>query len=151
MIQRIQTIWLAMAALLSGSLLLDWYTGYVYKADIPNGLSGFTVQRLTVTSHFPTMILAVLMILAALVGIFTFRNRALQQRMTFMGILSSLSFVAVNLMRISNFEKTTTPAPVNGAYMFGSIIPILVLILVIMALLGIRKDEKLVRSMDRLR
>lgn len=151
MIQRIQTIWLFLAALLSGLLFINGLTGYVYQADVPSGFAGIVVQKLTVTSHFPTLILAVMMTLVPLVAIFLFRNRRLQQRLAFGGIIACMGFMSVNLMRIANYQEMATPAPVNGSYMPASIIPILVLVLLVLAILAIRKDDKLVRSMDRLR
>jgi len=150
MIQRIQTLWLFIAALVSALLMLDWYTGYVYKADIPQGF-GSVVRRLTVTEHFPSLIIAVVMTLLALIAIFMFKNRKQQKGLVIAGIFSCLSFISVNLMRINNFETTTSPAPNHGSYQPGSVIPIFVILFFILALRGINKDEKLVKSMDRLR
>lgn len=150
MIQRIQSIWLLLAALISGLLLLDWYTGYVYKADIPQGF-GSVVKYLKVTDHFPTLIIAVVMTIVPLITIFMFKNRKQQRAMTLVSILSCISFISVNLMRINNFNKTSSPAPANGSYHVGSVIPAVVIVLLILALRGIMKDDKIIRSMDRLR
>ncbi len=150
MIQRIQSIWLLVAALISGLLFLNWHTGYVFKADIAQGF-GMVVRRLTVTEHFPTLIIAVVMTVLPLIAIFMFRNRKQQRAMSIAGIFACISFVSVNLMRIENFKNTTSPAPANGSYDIGSVIPAFVIVVLILAIRGINKDEKLVRSMDRLR
>jgi len=150
MIQRIQTLWLFLAALVSSLLMLDWYTGYVYKADIAQGF-GTIVKRLTVTEHFPTLIIAVVMVLVPLIAIFMFKNRKQQRALTLMGILSCISFISVNLMRINNFNKVTAPSPTNGSYQAGSVLPAFVVLFLILALRGVNKDEKLIKSMDRLR
>lgn len=150
MIQRIQTIWLLVAALLSVTLMLDWYTGYVYKADIAQGF-GVSVTRLTVTSHFPTLIIAVIMIVLPIIAIFMFRNRKQQRALILVSLLSCISFISVNLMRINNFNTTTSPAPVNGNYQVGSVVPLFVMLFLILALRGVNKDDKLIKSMDRLR
>jgi len=149
MIQRIQSVWLFLAAIFSALLFLG-YTGVVYKADIPQGF-GSVVRELTVSGHFPSLIVAVLMTLIPLVALFMFKNRKQQKTITLIGLLVSLMFTVLNLMRISGFEKNTSPQPVNGSYQIGSVIPILVIIFLILAIRGIRKDEKLIRSMDRLR
>jgi hypothetical protein len=150
MIQRIQSLWLFLAALVSALLMLDWYTGYVYKADIAQGF-GSVVKRLTVTEHFPSLIIAVVMVLVPLIAIFMFRNRKQQRSMTLVGILSCISFISVNLMRINNFNTSTAPTPTNGSYQAGSVLPVFVILFLILALSGINKDEKLIKSMDRLR
>jgi len=150
MIQRIQTIWLLLATLVSALLFLDWYTGYVYKADIAQGL-GSVVKRLTVTEHFPSLILVVVMALIPLIAIFMFKNRKQQRTLTQVGILSCIAFISVNLMRINSFTTSTAPTPTNGSYQPGSVLPLFVILFLILAWRGISKDEKLVRSMDRLR
>lgn len=150
MIQRVQSLWLLLAALFSSLLMLDWYTGYVYKADVPQGF-GSVVKYLKVTDHFPTLIIAVVMMIVPLVAIFMFKNRKQQRMMTIVSILSCLSFISVNLMRINNFNKTSTPTPSNGSYHVGSVIPAIVIVFLILALRGISKDDKLIKSMDRLR
>jgi Ni/Fe-hydrogenase subunit HybB-like protein len=153
MIQRIQTIWLLLASLLSATMLMDWYTGYVYKADIPSGMAGSTVRIWKVTEHFPSLIIVVVMMLVPLLAIFMFKNRKKQRAVVLAGVLACMSFTSVNLMHINNLRKTMTPPPVTGSdsYMPASVMPAVVLVFMILAITGIRKDEKLVRSMDRLR
>ncbi|HRO41361.1 MAG TPA: DUF4293 domain-containing protein [Flavipsychrobacter sp.] len=150
MIQRIQTLWLFLAALISGLMMLDWYTGYVYKADIPEGF-GSAVKYLTVRSDFPSLVIAMGMTLLPLIAIFLFKDRKKQRAQTLLAMLVSVGFIAINLFRISNFNKNTSPAPANGSYQLGSLLPVLVILFLILALRGINKDEKLVKSMDRLR
>lgn len=150
MIQRIQTVWLLLAAIISALLLLDWHTGYVFMADIPQGF-GSVVKRLTVTEHFPSLIIAVVMLLVPFIAIFMFKDRKRQRMMTIVSILACISFIGVNLMRIENFKNETAPTPTNGSYDVGSVIPAVVIVLLILAIRGINKDEKLIKSMDRLR
>ena len=150
MIQRIQTVWLLLAAIISALLLLDWHTGYVFMADIPQGF-GSVVKRLTVTEHFPSLIIAVVMLLVPFIAIFMFKDRKRQRMMTIVSILACISFISVNLMRIENFKNETAPTPTNGSYDVGSVIPAVVIVLLILAIRGINKDEKLIKSMDRLR
>jgi hypothetical protein len=54
-------------------------------------------------------------------------------------------------MHIANFNSQANPAPTNGGYAFGSVLPIFSLVFLILAIRGINKDEKLVKSLDRLR
>lgn len=150
MIQRIQTIWLLLASLISMLLLLDWHTGYVFYADIPQGF-GSVVRKLSVTEHFPGLLLAAIMIVLPLITIFLYKTRKRQRSLCFVSILACISFIAVSLMRIENFKTSTSPAPTNGHYDLASLIPVATMVFLILAIRGINKDEKLIRSMDRLR
>ena len=149
MIQRIQSLWLLIAALISTLLMLDWYTGYVYKADVPQGL-GSVVSYLRVTNHFPSLLVAVAMILIPFIAIFFFKDRKRQRSLSWIAVLLNIAFIAVSLMHIENF-KNTSPMPSNGSYQAGIVVPVVAIVFLVMAINGIRRDEKLVKSMDRLR
>lgn len=150
MIQRIQTVWLLLASLLSVSLMMDWYTGYVYKADLAQGL-GAVVSNLRVTNYFPSLLLAAAMIIMPLIAIFFFKDRKKQRSISWLGILISIAFIAINLMHIEDFKNNTTPTPQNGTYQLGMVVPVIVIVFIFLAINSIKKDDKLVKSMDRLR
>lgn len=139
-----------LAALLSALLMLEWHTGYVYKADIAEGF-GSTVKYLSVRSDFPSLVLVLGMTVLPLVAIFLFKNRKKQKSQAMFALLVSVGFIALNLFRIENFNSSTAPTPQNGAYQLGSLLPVFVILFLILAIRGINKDEKLVRSIDRLR
>ena len=149
MIQRIQTVWLLLASLFSATLFLDWYTGYIYKADVQQGI-GSVVSYLRVTDFFPLLIIAVAMTIMPLQAVFFFKNRKRQKSIGWLSLLVSVGFIAVSLMHVENF-KNTSPMPKNGSYQAGVVIPAIVIVFIVFAISGIRKDEKLVKSMDRLR
>jgi dolichol kinase len=145
MIQRKQSLWLFLAALLNaGVFLFD-----IYHADVTNaGIVDHKFVR--VQDHFPSLLIALVMTLLPLITIFMFRNRKRQTSMTVASIIATLSFEGMALSRVSQLEKMV-PAPTNGSYWVGAVLPVASLIFLIMAAVAIRKDEKLVRSMDRLR
>jgi len=146
MIQRIQTIWLLLAALAAFAL---FYTD-VYRAEFAAGGSMPVLKHLRVAEHYPSLLVAVVVVLIPLAAIFLFKNRKRQRSLAWGGVLATLGFISVNLMRIGNFNNQI-PQPVNGAYQAGSVLPVVVLIFLILAIRGINRDEKLVRSLDRLR
>lgn len=149
MIQRIQTLWLFVAAAISALLMLDTYPGYVFKADVPQGF-GSVVTHLRVMAHFPSLLLAVAMIILPFAAIFFFKNRKRQRSFVWLSILVCVGFTMVSLMRIENF-KNTSPMPRNGSYELGMVVPALAILFLLFAIRGIRKDDKLIKSMDRLR
>ncbi|MDR2622046.1 MAG: DUF4293 domain-containing protein [Dysgonamonadaceae bacterium] len=86
--------------------------------------------------------------LTALFAVFLFKNRKLQMKVTWIPILISFglffSFV-FSLLKSMKFDSE----PVY--IVFFMLIPLIAALLALGALLAIRKDEKLVRSLDRLR
>ena len=147
MIQRIQSIWLLVTALLCAALLkLDLYTAHV----VENGVD--TLKSLRVNDHYPSLLLVIVLIALPLVNIFLYKNRKRQKSLIAFNIVALGGFLATLLMRVGSFTNPAQgPAPTNGSYGVGAIIPVVCMMLLILALRGINKDEKLVRSLDRLR
>lgn len=172
MIQRVQTLWLALALLLSvlafffplaNFSLPDQsivYNLVVKSADINS--DNFFQQ----SSPIILIILNCVFMLLCLATIFTYKNRLLQMKVLAFAFLIIVAYTLVlflyqtdaGLKQIlttflkgredlvqSVFQSTKT------IYGVGSYFPIAQIICLVFARNGIRKDEKLVRSMDRLR
>ena len=153
MIQRKQSIWLLIAALLNASVLFcDLYRMQIVTHSMVNGTDTVvnTTGQLRVGDHFPSLLIVLVMSILPLVTIFMFRNRKQQIRLTAMALLATASFITMSLARVTNLAKQV-PAPTSGNYWLGAIFPVIALVFLVMAIFGIRKDEKLVRSVDRLR
>lgn len=135
MIQRIQTIWLLLAAVASfATLKLSFYSG-----NKDNNL----FEELTGSSHFLLLILSVAVGLLALITIFLFKNRKLQIRLNLLGIVLQLVVLVIYFQQIKTY--------VQGNFTLTSALSFVIPIFFILSWLGIRKDEKLIKSMDRLR
>lgn len=135
MIQRIQTIWLLLAAAASfATLKLSFYSG-----NKDNNL----FEELTGSSNFFLMILSVAVGLLALITIFLFKNRKLQIRLSLLGIVLQLVTLVIYFHQIKTY--------VQGNFTLTSALSFVIPVFFILAWLGIRKDEKLIKSMDRLR
>jgi uncharacterized BrkB/YihY/UPF0761 family membrane protein len=145
MIQRIQTLWLLLAALANVVVFkIDFYTAHqmINNADV--------LRQINVTSHYPSLLMAVLIIIAPLIAIFLFKNRKRQKGLATFSIIATIGFIAMIIMRVGNLNNET-PAPTNGHYSILSVMPVVAVIFLVLAMRGIRKDEKLVKSLDRLR
>lgn len=136
MIQRIQTIWLLLAAAASfGSLKLSFYSGK--KGTV-------LFEELTgSTGSFLLLILSVAVALLSVVSIFLFKNRKLQMRLALAGLAVQLAVLFFYFKQAATFTE--------GNYTLTSIFSFVIPAFLILAAVGIRKDEKLIKSMDRLR
>jgi hypothetical protein len=145
MIQRKQSLWLLLAALLNaGVLFFDLYRSH----SMVNGVD--VTGRLRVADHFPSLLIALVMTGLPLITIFMFRDRKRQMRLTIAAVIATLSFLSISLLRVGNLGKQVPP-PTDGSYWVGAILPAIAIVFLFLALGGIRRDEKLVKSVDRLR
>jgi len=146
MIQRIQSLWLFLAAMLNGALFIT----PLYRYNFP-GLAYSPWQYESVRSFSPLMIIAAIITLLPLIALFLFKDRKKQKGMIWLSILGIASFVSVMLMHVANLKNSTPPAT-NLEYVLPGFLPaIAAIIALLLALRGINKDEKLVKSLDRLR
>ena len=141
MIQRIQTLWLLLAA--AASLLTFKYS--VYSGNVLEANNAKKFVELTATPNFFILILTVINALLALMAIFMFKNRKSQLRLAIIGIVLSI----VNL--IIYFYETGNFVPSEGKFALTSIIAISIPIFFVLAARGIYADDKLVKNSDRLR
>ncbi len=145
MIQRKQSIWLLLASLFNACVF--FFAAYRYEVSV-NGV--IEQKELLVPNHYPSLLIALVMTVIPFITIFMFNNRKRQVRMSVMGIVSTLSFVSLMLVRVGKLSVEPLVAG-TGSYWVSSVLPVAAIILMIMAIAGIRADEKLVRSVDRLR
>ncbi len=141
MIQRKQTIWLLLAAI-TGFLLtrVPLYTGT---------LTGQVVRMFTATESLLLFAVAIVAALLGLIPVFLFKNRPLQLKLSVLGVLVSIGFIALEVWQIGEFRQSNTL--LKGSYYWGALLPIAMAVFFILAAINIRKDEKLVKSLDRLR
>jgi hypothetical protein len=155
MIQRIQSLYLFLTAVLSGLLMsgsvlnLSGKTGSVFKVTFTEVIKSTGDQGIEVIEKLlPFTILIVIIPLISLVTILLFKNRKIQLRLAFALIILTATLVIacihVSLSVISKFEAGFVPG-------FKMIIPVLMLILSVLVYRGIKKDDLLVKSYDRLR
>ena len=138
MLQRMQTLWLLLAAAFSFlTLRFPIYNGN----KIANGINEYNM--LGATSNLFLLILAVAAGLVAFITIFLYRNRAMQQKLCFTGLALCMISGWLYYMQIKTF--------VQGAFNLWSAFYFLIPLCFILAIRGIYKDQKLVKSIDRLR
>jgi hypothetical protein len=142
MIQRIQSVWLFLAAMVNGLLFISKLYHYT---------QGTTVVDLGVrdSGHIALFIVAAIITILPLVAIFFFGDRKRQKGFVWLSIIFTVGFLALAVMKVADVSNSLPAASVQ--YDFGLLIPILSIILMFLAVKGINKDEKLIKSLDRLR
>lgn len=135
MIQRVQTLWLLAASICGfASLKMPYYVGSVGTAP---------AEEFNAMSNIFLLILTVAAAIVALVDIFIYNNRPLQLKIALAGQAVSV----LNIVLFMVYTKKYDTGAIALSAVFSFAIPIFFL----MAILGINKDEKLVKSVDRLR
>jgi hypothetical protein len=146
MIQRIQTIFLVLAA--AGIFSVFALPFATTPEAIPTS-QFFVDADYDVQDHVVMLILFVLAGLLTSGAIFLFNNRPLQTKVTLFGLIANiLALVATAVLYLKFSSDTGTVDPEDG---FGFYLPVAGLIFSFLAMRFIKKDEKLVRSADRLR
>lgn len=143
MIQRIQSIYLLVAGFISGGLTFFvsiWSTieDTVYVADL--FLANTMLQKLIPILFFLSALLSI-------ITIFLFKKRQLQFVLGRLNILTNLTLLGM-LVYVSLKLPGEMLISEKGIGMF---LPILVVLLLVFANKAIKKDEDLVKSVDRLR
>lgn len=142
MIQRIQTIWLLLAAI-AGFFMTRLP---LYEGSTGTGLP----VTYTATESLLLFALTVVSALLAFVTIFLFKNRKQQMRFSLLGMLLSIILTGLVVYMYDSF-KTANPGFTKSSYSFGALLTVAMVIFFIMAWNNMRKDEKLIKSLDRLR
>jgi hypothetical protein len=156
MLQRIQTLYLLAASVLMSLLL------FLPLAEIAaEGIGIYTVLSKgwylsggggtaeLAMAAWPVFILVLFLTLLPLINIFLYKKRKLQIRICIYSII--LAFGLIGLIYyyfVIGFRQLDEPA---YALRFPLVVPVIFIILIYLAFRGIRKDEILVRSLERIR
>lgn len=152
MIQRVQSIWLFLAGLMLFLLLiLPVLSLHNYNEDLTLQVGGIyqngakAVQKM---ESYPALFGETILVgLICVANIFNFRNRTLQKRIILFSILLTIQLAAWIAFYVLKFPGGLDGVTVKA----GAAMPLLTIIFCALAFRGIRKDEQLIRSADRLR
>ena len=137
MIERLQTIFLFLSAIQSIVIFIGvplWIDTSGIQVDIKNN-----------TLICLPLILGCFM---SLIIIFSYKNRLLQMKLCRINIIFNILIIAlyVLLLSFNNFQSL-----LETNFRFGFFIPLINLLLITTALYYIKKDDDLIKSIDRIR
>ncbi len=147
MIQRIQTLFLLFAAVCSFLLFAFPFASVPAKVENSALFSNDTVYNLN--DNVALLVIYALVGVVALTAIFLFNNR--QRQMMVGKAATGVNLLAIILTILFFSQDAVMKSEVTPDDQLGLYMPIVGLVMLILAVRAIQKDEKLVKSMDRLR
>lgn len=158
MIQRIQTVYLSLAIIVLGILFFFPLAGFLsemaYLKFYVTGLKNMApegVVPISVAYFIPLPVVMVVIIGLAGASIGLYKNRVRQIQLTNGAVMLNILMIIAILFIYIPFIERTTGIKSNFASGLGIYLPVVSLMLLVLATRAIRRDEKLVRSSDRLR
>jgi len=160
MIQRIQSLYLLVVSALGvlGFFVpaFSWYLNQPHIIQltsagwIPDAVVDPSVSALPEIWITPLLGCGIFVSLLPLVAIVLFKNRPLQ--ITFCRINVFVEIVLLGMIGMAFFQTSNFISPdATMSFGFSAIFPVIAVILLVLAMRAIQKDENLVRSVDRLR
>ena len=139
MIQRIQTLWLLLAAIFAFlGFKFSFYSGAIVETGSPE-----TYAKVTGITSIPLIIVTTTVGVLALIAIFLYKNRSLQLKLSIGGVALQAVLLFLYYSEISQF--------VRGTFSLTAILQALVPIFFLLAAKGISNDEKIIKESNRLR
>ena len=137
MIQRIQSIWLLLAATCSFvSLKITFYAGNLIAEEGTVGLYGEI-------KGMDNPILTTAVGVVCLITILLYKNRKQQIKFCMAAFFIEISLLIFYFYLTNTFKE--------GTIAIGAAIHLLIIIFILLAIAGIRKDNKIIAESDRLR
>lgn len=163
MIQRIQTIYLLLASIITGSLLIV----PIYYLEVTKGSSQivgtFGAYGLVSDGHsgsVPLYLLFILTTLMSITGLLLYKNRKKQILITRLNLVLQV-LVSIAFLLFSFFGKSMLKSEIAElgfdaetlqlSFGVGYFLLFLGIPFLLLAIRGMRKDEELLRSIDRIR
>jgi hypothetical protein len=160
MIQRIQSVYLALTALASTLMLIPFakmplakfygetLTLHLHSLYIENLIPG-EKNPFGIYFTWPLVAGLVLVMIFALVSIFLYANRTTQMQWIKINIFISL--IVLGGFFFGYIPMLEEELATQAMYNANSFLPAIILMFLVLAFRSVKKDDKLVKSMDRLR
>jgi membrane protease YdiL (CAAX protease family) len=136
MIQRIQTIYLIVSAIIIGALFM-WF-------PVVLGNDGSVIMERNEPLIFGLIFVSIAL---AIISILSFKKRQLQFVLNRLNIISNFILLGVFVYRLLTLSGETIVSEKG----IGVLFPIISIVFLVLANKAIKRDEDLVKSVDRLR
>ncbi len=140
MIQRIQTIWLLLAALCA---FLSFKFAYYSGTIVENGANVF--KKIDATANIPLIAGTAAVGILALITIFLYKTRKIQLRLSIVGLLLEAGIIFLYYNEVKKFTAGT------GTYALTALLQGCIVLFFFLAAKGINNDDKIIKESNRLR
>jgi len=150
MIQRIQTLFLLIAVALITAMFFMPLAEFIIDGQVYT----FTYRNIGIPGTEPLFksyalaILLTVILLLILVTVFLFKNRRLQMRLCIYNMLLNFGFYGLFYFY---YHQVVSTNQLTYSFAVASVFPLITIILLWLAFRAIRKDDILVKSVDRIR
>lgn len=136
MIQRVQTLWMILAAIaVFLTIKFSFYSGTLIADSI--------FHEVKATDNFLILILTSALGTGIIINIFLFKHRSIQMRIIIVAILIECLIIYLYIRETSKYAQ--------GNFNIWSALHILIILFLIFAAKGIYHDSKLIKESNRLR
>lgn len=152
MIQRLQSIYLLVAAILMAVTICSPLAFLGGEDNIFYLYQSLGFYENGVALKYPTwgvIAFAVLGAIIPFVTIFLYKNRRLQLRLSYVTVVCIAAFYVAHYIYMQTGLEAVSASLISVKY--GTILPAIALIFTILAIFRIKTDEKLIQSMNRIR
>lgn len=136
MIQRIQTIYLVISAIIMGALFM-WF-------PVVLGKDGSVIMERNEPLLFGLIFVSIAL---AIISILSFKKRQMQFVLNRLNIISNFVLLGIFVYRLLTLSGETIVSEKG----IGVLFPIISIVFLVLANKAIKRDEDLVKSVDRLR
>ncbi len=151
MIQRIQSLYLFLAAVALGLIFIFPLANLSNSQDLiifkVTGFSKFSI--LEKIPMWPILVINLLSLLLTIITIGLFKKRLMQIKLIRIALMLNLGFIALTYFVYGDHLAKLIKMQIN--YEIGSVLPLIALIFHVLAMYAINKDERLIKSIDRIR
>lgn len=148
MIQRVQTLWMILAAIaVFLTIKFSFYSGTLAlknSADTASALvTDGSYHLLRATDNFLILILTSALGTGILINIFLFKHRSIQMRIILVAILAECLIVFLYIRATNRYSQ--------GNLNLWAVLHILIVVFLVFAAQGVYRDSKLIKDSNRLR
>ncbi len=157
MIQRIQSVFLAVSAVVTALFAFLTFASFEVNGNIyyMKVLGLYYQDTSEVLFEAPNMSLsavALFGILLSVSAIFQYKNRTTQLRLVSLGIVAQLASIALVFFATSFVPEALFEGTIPQInYKWVSFLPVCSVVFMVLAMRAIKKDEALIKSLDRIR
>ena len=139
MIQRKQTLWLLIVVIAAFlTIKFPFYTGNIVE---PSNLKSF--QIVNARYNLAILIITITIAITSLIAIFLYSQRKKQMFYIALNILMSIATIVLYYSETKKF--------VDGDFSIFALLSLFIPISLLFAFIGVFKDERLIKSLDRIR